>query len=344
MGERPAAVRAMDPSSRGNQQWRLSKRPVGMVRESDFALATSPIPALEDGRLLVRNRVLAFEPAMRGWIDDRPSYLPPVPIGDVMRGMGAGEVIQSNLDGYAPGDWVTGMFGWQQFAVADAGARKIPPGVEPKLALSVLGITGITAYFGLLEIGRPQEGDTVVVSGAAGATGSVVGQIAKRNGCRAVGIAGGAEKCAWLTHQAHFDAAIDYKREDVGARLDALCPGGIDVFFDNVGGEILDEALAHIARGARVVICGSISRYNAAEPQAGPRNYYQLVQKRARMEGFVILDFLARSAEATADLAGWVEDGSIAWEADVQQGFENAPKTLLRLYRGANFGKQLLEI
>jgi len=334
----------MDPSSRENRQWRLSRRPVGMVRERDFALATAPIPALGDGQILVRNRVLAFEPAMRGWIDDRPSYLPPVPLGDVMRGMTAGEVVESRLDGFAPGDGVTGMFGWQEYAVGDAGARKLPPGSDPKLALSVLGITGITAYFGLLEIGQLREGDTVVVSGAAGATGSVVGQIAKRKGCRAVGIAGGEEKCGWLTREAHFDAAIDYKSEDVGARLDALCPEGIDVFFDNVGGDVLDAALARIARGARVVICGSISRYNATEPPPGPRNYYQLVQKRARMEGFVILDFLARSAEATADLAGWVQDRSIAWRADVQRGFENAPKTLLRLYRGANVGKQLLEI
>ncbi len=330
--------------SEQNRQWVLAKRPVGMVEEGDFELVTTPVPTPAEGQILVRNRVLAFEPAMRGWIDDKPNYMPPVPIGGVMRGMSAGEVIASNLSGVEVGDVVTGMGGWQEYVLGDAGMRKVPTGVDPKLALSVLGMTGITAYFGLLEIGQPVEGNTVVISGAAGATGSVVGQIAKLKGCRVVGIAGGAEKCGWLTDEAHFDAAIDYKSEDVGERLDALCPAGIDVFFDNVGGPILDEGLARIARGARVVICGSISGYNAEQQQPGPRNYYNIVQKRARMQGFVVLDFLGRAAEAIAELAPWVADGSIAWKSDVQHGFENAPKTLLRLYSGANFGKQLLEI
>jgi len=330
--------------SEQNRQWLLAKRPVGMVQQSDFELATTPVASPGKGQMLVRNRVLAFEPAMRGWIADKPNYMPPVPIGAVMRGLSAGEVIESNLPGFEPGDIVTGMGGWQEFVIGDAGMRKVAPGVDPKLALSVLGMTGITAYFGLLEIGQPVAGNTVVVSGAAGATGSVVGQIAKLEGCRAVGIAGGAEKCAWLTDKAHFDAAIDYKSEDVGERLDALCPDGIDVLFDNVGGPILDEGLARIALGARVVICGSISGYNAENPPPGPRNYYNIVQKRARMQGFVVLDYLPRAAEAVARLAPWVTDGSIAWKSDVQHGFENAPKTLLRLYSGANFGKQLLEI
>lgn len=327
-----------------NRQWLLARRPVGMVEESDFELTTTPLPIPGEGQLLIRNRMLAFEPAMRGWIDDKPSYMPPVPIGEVMRGMAVGEVVESNLPGTDPGDVVTGMMGWQEFAIGDRGARKVPPGVDPALALSVLGITGITAYFGLLEIGRPKEGDTVVVSGAAGATGSVVGQIAKLKGCRVVGIAGGAEKCTWLTNKAHFDAAIDYKSEDVGGRLDELCRDGIDVFFDNVGGEILDESLARIARGARIVICGSISGYNTEKKQPGPKNYYNIVQKRARMEGFIVMDFLPRAAEAVAELTAWVAKGSIVWKADLQRGFESAPKTLLRLYSGANFGKQLLEI
>jgi NADPH-dependent curcumin reductase CurA len=281
---------------------------------------------------------------MRGWIDEKPNYMPPVPLRDVMRGMTAGEIVSSNLPGFAPGDVVTGMMGWQEYAIGDAGLRKLPQGVDPTLALSVLGLTGLTAYFGLLEIGQPKQADTVVVSGAAGATGSVVGQIAKLKGCRVIGIAGGADKCAWLTDKAHFDAAIDYKNEDVGARLDELCESGIDVYFDNVGGEILDAALGRIARGARVVICGSISGYNSEGSPPGPRNYYNIVQKRARIEGFVIIDFLARAAEAAADLVQWVGDGRIVWEKDVQHGFENAPKTLLRLYSGANFGKQLLQI
>ncbi len=292
----------------------------------------------------MRNRWLAFEPAMRGWIEDKPNYIPPVPIGDVMRGMAFGEVVESRVDGFAPGDLVTGMMGWQEYALGDGSLRKLPAGTDPRLALSVLGITGLTAYFGLLDVGQPKEGDVVVVSGAAGATGSVVGQIAKIKGCRAIGIAGGADKCRWLTEEAGFDAAIDYKSEEVGARLDALCPDGIDVFFDNVGGPILDEALARIARGARVVVCGAISAYNLKERPPGPTNYYRIVAQRARMQGFVVIDYLPRAAEAIPDLLKWVGEGKLHWKADVQQGFENAPKTLLRLYSGANFGKQLLEL
>ncbi len=330
--------------SETNRQWLLAKRPVGMVKESDFELCTTPVPKPGEGHVLVRNRWLAFEPAMRGWIDDRPSYMPPVAIGEVMRGMTVAEVVESKLDGYAPGDLVTGFTGWQEWALGDGAFRKLPEGTDPSLALSVLGLTGVTAYFGLLDVGQLKEGDVVVVSGAAGATGSVAGQIAKRKGCRVVGIAGGGEKCAWLTEKAHFDAAIDYKSEDVGARLSALCPDGIDLFFDNVGGAILHEVLARIARGARIVLCGSISRYSLEELPPGPRNYFQLTAQRGRMEGFVVMDFFHRYVEAAADLAQWVADGSIAWEVDVQRGFENAPKTLRRLYSGANFGKQLLEV
>ena len=223
-----------------NRQWLLKSRPVGMVKESDFELVSTPIPTPGEGQLLIRNRILAFEPAMRGWIDDKPNYIPPVPIGGVMRGLAVGEVIESNLEGFSKGDLVTGTLGWQEYAVGDAGVRAIPTGVDPGLALSALGMTGVTAYYGLLEVGQPKQGDTVVVSGAAGATGSVVGQIAKLKGCRVIGIAGGAEKCAWLTDEAHFDAAIDYKSEDVDARLEALCPDGMNIFFDNVGGPILN--------------------------------------------------------------------------------------------------------
>jgi NADPH-dependent curcumin reductase CurA len=330
--------------SKINRQWLLAKRPVGMVKESDFELHSAPIPKPGEGQVLVRTRWLAFEPAMRGWMEDRPNYIPPVAMGEVMRGMAVGEVAESKLAGYAPGDLVTGMTGWQEWAVGDGALRKLPPGTDPKLALSVLGITGITAYFGLLEVGKLEEGDVVVISGAAGATGSVAGQIARRKGCRVIGIAGGREKCVWLTEKAHFDAAIDYKSEDVGARLSELCPDGIDLFFDNVGGQILDEVLARIARGARIVICGAISQYNLEELPPGPRNYYRIVAQRGRMEGFIVLDFLPRAAQAVADLAAWVADGSISWRVDVEKGFENAPKTLLRLYTGANFGKQLLEL
>jgi NADPH-dependent curcumin reductase CurA len=330
--------------SESNRQWLLASRPVGMVKESDFELRTIPVVSPGDGQMLVRNRWLAFEPAMRGWMEDRPNYIPPVGVGEVMRGMTVAEVIESKHADFAAGDLVSGTVGWQEWAVLDGGVRKLPAGSDPRLALSVLGITGITAYFGLLEVGSVKEGDVVVVSGAAGATGSVVGQIAKLKGCRVIGIAGSTEKCAWLTDSAHFDAAIDYKNEDVGARLSELCPDGIDVFFDNVGGEVLDLVLARIARGARIVICGAISAYNLEKRPPGPSNYYRIVAQRGRIQGFVVLDYFKRFEEAATDLTAWVADGSIAWLTDIQKGFENAPKTLLRLYSGANFGKQLLEL
>jgi NADPH-dependent curcumin reductase CurA len=280
---------------------------------------------------------------MRGWIDDRPSYIPPVEIGAVMRGVTVGEVAESRIDGVEPGDLVTGVLGWQEWAIADAGVRTLPAGTDPALALGPLGITGVTAYFGLLDVGDLKETDTVVVSGAAGATGSVAGQIARIHGCRTIGIAGGPEKCAWLTGKAGFDAAIDYKNEDVGQRLSALCPDGIDLFFDNVGGPVLDEVLARIARGARVVVCGAITRFSSEELPPGPRNYVNVIAQRGRIQGFVVLDHAARFPEAMKQLAEWIADGRIVWQSDVQHGFENIPKTLIRLYTGANFGKQLLE-
>jgi len=327
-----------------NRQWRLARRPVGMVSENDFECVETPIPMPADGQVLLRTRWLGFEPAMRGWIRDRDNYLPPVPIGEVMRGMAVSEIAESKLEGFEAGDLVTGMTGWQEWSVAHQGLRTLAEGADPALALSVMGITGLTAYVGMLDIGAINAGDVVVVSGAAGATGSVAGQIAKRMGCRVVGIAGGPEKCAWLTDEAHFDAAIDYKSEDLAAALDRHCPEGIDVYFDNVGGEALDAALARIARGARVVICGAISAYNEEDLPPGPRNYYRVVAQRGTIRGFVVLDHFSRLADATRDLTAWVEDDSIAWKVDVQHGFDNVPKTLLRLYSGANFGKQLLEL
>ena len=225
-----------------------------------------------------------------------------------------------------------------------ANSSKLPPGAPLEEALSVLGLTGITAYFGLLEVGRPVAGETVVVSGAAGATGSVVGQIAKIKGCRAIGIAGGAQKCRWLVDVAGFDAAIDYKAEDVSARLKALCPKGIDVFFDNVGGDVLDAALARLAFRGRVVLCGAIANYNATEQAPGPKNYLNLLIQRGRMEGFIVLDYMSRASEAVTALAGWVREGRIHYEVDVQTGLENAPATLRRLFDGRNAGKQLLRI
>ena len=329
-----------------NRQWLLAARPKGMVKASDFSLRESPVTPPGDGEVLVRNLYLAFEPAMRGWMDDRKGYIPPVPLGDVMRGMSVGQVIESNHPDYKAGDFVSGMLGWQEYALAGRGAMvsRLPAGATLTQPLSVLGVTGVTAYFGLLDVGKPQAGETVVVSGAAGATGSVAGQIAKIKGCRVIGIAGGADKCRWLTQQAHFDAAIDYRKEDIGARLRALCPDGIDVFFDNVGGATLDAVLEQIRMRARIVLCGAISVYNAEQRPAGPGNYVNLVTQRGRMEGFIVIDYLPRAAEAIKDLATWVREGRIAYQEDIQQGFENAPQTFLRLFRSENVGKQLLKL
>jgi NADPH-dependent curcumin reductase CurA len=329
-----------------NRQWLLAARPKGMVKTEDFRLHSLPVTPPGDGQILVRNLYLAFEPAMRGWMVDGPGYVPPVPLGDVMRGMTVGQVIESNHPDYKAGDFVSGMLGWQEYATAGSGAMvsRLPAGVTLTQPLSVLGITGITAYFGLLDLGKPQAGETVVVSGAAGATGSVAGQIAKRKGCRVVGIAGGTAKCRWLVEQAHFDAAIDYRSENISARLRELCPGGIDVFFDNVGGEALDAVLEQIRLRARIVLCGAISRYNQEELPPGPRNYFNLVPQRGRMEGFILIDYLPRAAEAVRELAAWVRDGSIVYQEDIQEGFENAPRTFQRLFRSENVGKQLLHL
>jgi hypothetical protein len=318
-----------------------------MVGDEHFRWVEEPAPELTaDRQVLVRMLYLSCDPTQRGWMA-RDTYLPAVAIGEVMRSFGVGRVVESRHPGYAEGQLVQGLLGWQDYALLDGDSARlsvVPEGVPIPIAMSALGITGLTAYFGLLEIGRPEAGETVVVSGAAGATGSVVGQIARLKGCRVVGIAGGPEKCRWLVDEARFDAAIDYRREDVAARLAELCPGGIDVYFDNVGGEILDAALARLAFKGRVVLCGAIADYNRSELGPGPRNYLNLLLQRGRMEGFIILDFLERAGEAVAELGRWVEAGEIKVEVDIQEGLENAPRTLRRLFTGANRGKQLLRI
>jgi NADPH-dependent curcumin reductase CurA len=331
-----------------NRQWRLAQRPAGMVDEQCFQWEEEPAPEpARDGEILVRNLVLSLDPTQRGWMA-RDTYMPAVKIGEVMRSGAAGRVVASRSPDYAEGDLVTGMFGWQDYALVriDGPVRptKIPPGVPIELAMSTLGLTGLTAYFGVLDVGRPKKGETFVVSGAAGATGSVAGQIARIQGCRVVGIAGGKAKCDWLVKEARFDAAIDYKSEDVAARLRALCPNGIDVYFDNVGGPILDAALAHLAMHGRIVICGAIAQYNDAELPPGPKNYMSLLLKRGRMEGFLVLDYLPRALEAVMQLFQWVQAGEIKDKVDVMQGLENAPRALRRLFTGENLGKQLLRI
>jgi NADPH-dependent curcumin reductase CurA len=330
-----------------NRQWVLVRRPKGMIDPSLWELRESEVPKLQDGQALVRVLYLSFDPTQRGWLEDRPSYIPPVGLGEVMRAGAIGQVVESRSPDVRPGELVQGMFGWQDYAIAQPGGLmqgKVPKGVPPTWPLGVLGVTGLTAYFGLLDLGQPKAGETVVVSGAAGATGSIAGQIAKLQGCRVIGIAGGREKCRWLTEKAHFDGAIDYKSENVAARLAELCPRGIDVYFDNVGGEILDACLARLAMKARVVLCGGISAYNEVQPPPGPRNLMALVLQRARMEGFIVIDYLPRFPEGVAKLSEWVQAGKITHAEDIQVGLENAPKTLLRLFEGKNLGKQILEV
>jgi NADPH-dependent curcumin reductase len=330
-----------------NRQWLLARRPRGLVAPEDFRFVETPAPEHADGELLVRNLYLSCDPTQRGWIAGE-TYLPAVKIGEVVRSFAVGEVVSSREPRFRPGQLVQGLFGWQDYAVARPGTLSaptaVPEGVPIETAMSILGLTGLTAYFGLLEIGRPQPGETVVVSGAAGATGSAVGQIARIKGCRAVGIAGGAEKCRYLTAELGFDAAIDYKSEDVAARLSETCPGGVDVYFDNVGGELLDAALSRLAMRGRVVLCGAIARYNDTAQAPGPKNYLNLLVRRGRMEGFIILDHMAKAGAAAAELAGWVREGRLKDRVDVQHGLENAPATLARLFKGENAGKQLLKI
>jgi NADPH-dependent curcumin reductase len=328
-----------------NRQWLLARRPAGAIADSDFDFVEADVPKPGPGEVLVRTLMLSCDPTQRGWIA-RDTYLPAVKIGEVVRSGGAGRIEASNAPGFAVGDIVFGLVGWQDYVAMNPTGRlsKLPAGAPLELAMGVLGMNGMTAYFGLLEVGQPVAGETVVVSGAAGATGSVVAQIAKIKGCRAIGVAGGPEKCRWLTEELGLDAAIDYKAERVNARLKELCPDGIDVFFDNVGGDILDAALARLALRGRVVLCGGIASYNAAEPPPGPKNYLNLVSRRGRMEGFLVSDYAARFAAAASALGGWVREGKIKYQVDVQQGLENAPATLRRLFEGRNEGKQLLRV
>ncbi|MBV8616479.1 MAG: NADP-dependent oxidoreductase, partial [Acetobacteraceae bacterium] len=277
-----------------NRRWLLKTRPAGMLKDEDFDFVEAPVPEPAEGEILVRVQMLSCDPTQRGWLGG-DTYMPAVKIGEVVRSLGAGRVVKSRHSGFREGDLVAGLVGWQDYAAINptgvSGVTKLPPGTPLEKALGTLGLNGLTAYFGLLDIGRPQPGETVLVSGAAGATGSLVGQIAMIKGCRAVGIAGGAEKCRWLTEVAGFDAAIDYKAEQVEQKLGAVCPDGIDIYFDNVGGEILDAALARLAMHGRVVLCGAISIYNSTEPPPGPKNYLNLLLQRGRMEGFLVLDY-----------------------------------------------------
>jgi NADPH-dependent curcumin reductase CurA len=335
------------PATGANRQWILKTRPSGPVTEDCFEWREVETRAPGDGEVLIRNLMLSFDPTQRGWMSE-DTYVPKVPLGEVMRAGSVGQVVESRKDGIEAGDLVQGAFGWQDYTTTDGGGfmpmSKLPRGTPLNLAMGVLGITGLTAYFGTLEIGLPQAGETFVVSGAAGATGSVAGMIAKIKGCRVVGIAGGKSKCEWIKSEGGFDEAIDYKSESVSGRLRELCPDGIDIYFDNVGGQILNQALARIAPNARIILCGAISGYESSELPPGPANYFNLVLKHGRMEGFLVLDYLSKFREGIAQLAEWHGEGKIKQLEDIQEGLENAPRTFMRLFSGANMGKQLLKI
>jgi len=330
-----------------NHQVRLAARPVGLPKRSDWQFTEEAVPEPKAGELVVQVQYISLDPAMRGWMNDAQSYIRPVGIGEVMRAGAAGKVVKSRHDQFREGDIVTGGFGVQEYALSDGkGVNKVDTRlVKLPTYLGTLGMPGLTAYFGLLDIGKPQAGQTVVVSGAAGAVGSVVGQIAKIKGCRAIGLAGGPEKCKLVTGEFGFDAAIDYKHEDVKAALKQHCPDGIDVYFDNVGGEILDAALARLARGARIVICGAISQYNSTTGMKGPANYMSLLVNRASMTGMVVFDYADRYGEALRDMAGWVAAGKLKAKEDVVPGGVAAfPEVLLKLFSGENTGKLVLQL
>jgi NADPH-dependent curcumin reductase CurA len=326
---------------------KMAAHPTGALEDSDFELVDAPVPEPADGEALVRTLYLSLDPAIRVWMNGIDTYVPGIQVGDAMRAGGLGEVVQSRNPAYNEGDLVFGMMQWSDYCIAAAGTEgmMVVPRQEPLTALlSVYGVTGLTAYFGMFDVAQPKEGETVVVSGAAGAVGSIAGQIGKIIGCRVVGIAGGPEKCAWVTDELGLDACIDYKSEDVSARLRETCPDGIDVFFDNVGGEILDAVLAQINLHARIALCGAISQYDTAELSPGPRNFLNLIPQRGRVEGFILLDYRDRFPEGILQLVQWVQEGRIRYAEDVVEGLENAPAAFRTLFSGQNTGKLIVKV
>ena len=331
-----------------NKQWVLRKRPAGDIGADNLELIEATIRDLEDGEVLIRNIYLSLDPTNRIWMSDQDQYLPPVEIGQVMRGGTIGVVEASRSARFNPGDLVNpGLGGWEAYTIGhEAMVQPVPslPGVPLPAFMSVLGATGLTAYFGLLDIGKPQPGETVVVSAAAGAVGSIVGQIAKLKGCRVIGIAGGPDKCRWLVEELGFDGAIDYKNEDVGAGLDRLCPNGIDVNFENVGGKIMDAVVARMNLFGRMALCGMISTYNHEGLVSGPSDFAKVLMRRLLIKGFIVIDYLPRAGEAFAELAPWVMSGQIKWKAHVVEGLDNAADAVKRLFSGDHDGKLLVRI
>ena len=334
----------MSSENNTNRQWLLKTRPIGMVSKDNFELAENPIPEPADGEVLAKMLYLSFEPAMRGWMDDIKSYMPPVEIGEPMRAPGLAEVIESKHPDIQAGDLVNGLLSWSEY-ITGADFRKIDKDIPPEMLLGPLGVTGVTAHLALLKEGQPKQGETVLVSGAAGATGSIAAQIAKIKSCKTIGIAGGAEKCSWLENEAKLDAAIDYKNSSVEQELDKLCPEGIDIYFDTVGGSpLLESVIERLNPGGRAVLCGMISIHNAAKPEPGPNNLSQLIRKGTSLRGFSLFQHLGETEAATKELSKWIKEGKIVFRTDVQEGFLNIPETFFRLYSGENQGKQLLKL
>jgi NADPH-dependent curcumin reductase CurA len=329
-----------------NRQITMAARPVGVPQESDFALVEVPIPEPAAGQVLVRSHWLSLDPYMRGRMSEARSYAKPTQIGEVMTCQAVGEVVSSDDGRFAAGELVVGQLGWQEYALVRGSAlRKIDPSLAPAQAyLHVLGTTGLTAYFGLFDVARPKPGDTVVVSGAAGAVGQIAGQLARIAGCRTVGIAGGPDKVADLTDLYGYDVGIDYKGDDVNAALKEACPLGVDVYFDNVGGSLSETIFRRLARGARVAICGQISQYNLTEPELAPRNLGFLIVFRARLEGFLVSDYAHRFDEGLARLGGLLADGRLTYREDVTEGLEHAPRAFIGMLGGANRGKTLVKL
>ena len=329
-----------------NRVVRLTSRPMGEAKRSDFSFTDEPLASIEDGQILVKALYLSLDPAMRGWMNEGKSYIAPVGLGEVMRAGGVGEVVESKNPKFAVGDKVSGMLNVQTRCVSDGrGFTKVDPALAPLTTyLNVLGMPGMTAYFGLLESGQPKAGETVVVSGATGAVGATVGQVAKILGCRVVGIAGGPEKCTYAVKELGFDACVDYKNQDVRVGLKEACPGGVDVYFDNVGGAILDIVLTRINLKARIVICGAISQYNNTAPVKGPANYLSLLVNRARMEGIVVFDYAPRYKEGAAQMGQWLREGKMVSKEHVEEGIDRFPEVLGMLFRGENYGKLVLKV